>query len=193
MPQGYFAGLLAFFYRETVDGQRVVPRRIAPLFPAQWMIVTPELRERFERRFKWAHIAAMIALTIGIQVVGDDPSYLELGVVAVGAALIASFLGQWWATAGLPRLAQGAAALLPVKRFEMSERQARAMGPRTRVAFIVLGWVLALPQLLVAILQDFPLGYFGFVLFAGTAVFSWYLHLKIARDDAALPAPGVPS
>ncbi len=183
MQQGYFAGMLAFLYRETVDGQRVVARRIAPLLPARWLLVTPENQARFERRHKQSHVAAMLALALAAQSAGDDASlWRMIGTVFVVGS-VAMLLAQWWATAGLPRYEGGESSLVPVTRSEISERQARAMGPRTRVAFVIVACVLAIPALLAALVEGYWLGWVGVVLWGGMAVYFWRQHVRI-RDGA---------
>lgn len=185
MQHGYFAGMLAFLYRETADGQRVVARRIAPLVPAQWLLVTPERQARFERRYKQSHVAAMLALAVAAQLAGHDaPLWLLFGTVFVVGS-VAMLLAQWWATAGLPRYEGGAASLVPVSRSEINERQARAMGPRTRVVFIVLSIVLMIPQLLGAVVEGYWLGWVGFVLFGTMAVYFLRQHLRISAGESA--------
>lgn len=185
MQQGYFAGMLAYLYRETADGQRVVARRIAPLVPVQWRVVTPENQARFERRYKQSHVAAMLALALGPQLAGDDPSLWRIFGTVFVVGSVAMLLAQWWATAGLPRYDGGESSLIPVTRSEISERQARAMGPRTRITFVVLACVLAIPALLAALLEDYWLGWVGVVLWVGMAVYFWRMHVRIAASESA--------
>lgn len=179
MQTGYFAGMLAYFYRETVDGQRLYPGRSFPLVPPTWLLVPPDAQASFERRFKQAHVGLLVAVAVSVWFVDANASTLAIFATVGGIAIAGTAIGQWWATRGLPRYTGDAAAIVPVRRFEMSERQARAMGPRGRIALIAAFIVLAIPQALVAMAQAYWFGWVGFALFAGAAGFSLHLHRRI--------------
>jgi hypothetical protein len=185
MATGYFAGQLAYFYRDTADGQRVTARRILPLLPPRWMLVTPDAQPRFERRFKQGHVAAMLAFVLGMQLVGDEPALTTLFAVAFTIGLVAFPLAQWWATAGLPVYV---GAVPPVRRRELYERQARAMGPATIAGFVLISIVLTLPALAVAVIDGVWWAWLGVGMFGGSAVFFVRMLVKVRNDDPSARA-----
>lgn len=171
MASGYFAGLLAFQYREAADGRRVTGRRAFPLLPPRWFLVPPDAQERFERRFKQAHIASMVALVLVIQFTFDESSMLLSLLMTLAIFAVVLWPIQAWTTAGLPAYDGDASTLVPVRRFEMHERQARAMGTPTLVGFIVISILLAIPQGIVAVQDGEWWAWVGLVMFSGCAVY----------------------
>lgn len=188
MASGYFAGLLAFLYRETSDGRRVAARRLFPLVPARWYLVPPEAQARFERRTKQAHVASLAALAVGIQFIPDDAPETIWILLALTVALVVVPLSQAWATAGLTAYDRDASTLVPVRRSELHERQARAMGPRTLAAFIVLSLLLTIPQAIVAVQDGLWWAWVGFVMFAGCALYFARMFVRI-RNERHEPRP----
>lgn len=189
MATGYFAGLLAFVYRETSDGRRVTSRRLAPFLPPRWLLVPPEAQARFERRTKQAHIAFLIALPIALQFIVDDAVVWTLLVAATALGFVAAALIQAWTTAGLPEYDQGTSGLVPVRRLEMQERQARAMGPRMLASFVVLCLVLAIPQAVLAVQDGLWWAWLGFVSFAGMGIFFARVLIRIRSELREAKAP----
>jgi hypothetical protein len=185
MTTGYFAGLLAFLYRETTDGRRVTSRRIAPFLPPRWLLVPPVAQARFERRTKQAHIVSMVALVLGVRFVGDAGALRDILVLATVLALVVVPLLQAWATAGLPAYDQDASTLVPIRRFEMQERQARAMGPRMLAGFVVLSVLLVIPQAIVAVQDGVWWAWLGLLMFAGLGLFFARMLARLRAEQRA--------
>lgn len=176
---GYFPSLIAFLYRETTDGHRVVGRRLVPFAPKRWLLVSPSAQPRFERRVKQAHIGGLAAIALGVQFIPYEASLSTIFIAVAVLALVSDLLMQWWFTAGLPAYDGDASTILPVRRLEMHERQARAMGPRGLAAFAVLSLVLAIPQAIVAVQDRLWWAWAGFALFAGSAVYFVIMYRRV--------------
>lgn len=185
MASGYFDGLLAFLYRETTDGRRVTSRRLLPLLRPHWLLVPPDAQPRFERRVKQAHIAGLAGVAIGIQFIPTDAPESVWFFVILAIVLVSVTLSQAWATAGLPAYDGDDSTIVPVRRLEMHERQARAMGPRTLIAFLVLSILLTIPQAIVAVQDGAWWAWLGLVTFGGIAIYfaRMYARIRAERRD----------
>jgi hypothetical protein len=188
MATGYFAGLLAFVYRETADARRVTARRLFPFVQPQWLLVLPDAQARFERRFKLGHVASMLTLAVGMRFVRDDASFGNMLAVALAIGVVAFPVAQWWATTGLPAYEGTEDTLVPVRRFELHERQARAMGTRTLTTFVVLSVLLTIPQLVVAVADGFWWAWLGVAMFASTGVFFARMLVRLRAEEQSARA-----
>ena len=182
MATGYFASMVAFATRETPDGRLVASRQFLPFVKARWRLVPADARARFERRVKIANVALLILVVITVNLLIDRlpmPLFL-LSAVAVG--LVTFPVVQLWTTAGLPEYDGDASALVAVPNAEGNLRQARAMGTRGVTTFLILSIVLALPQLFVAVFQDYAWGWLGVVMFGGSAI-HFARMLRVLRSE----------
>ena len=189
MASGYFAGLMAILYRDTTDGRRVTSRRLAPFLPKRWVLVPPDAQARFERRTKQAHIAFLVALALGVQLIPDGTPVGLLFLAAGVAGIVAAALMKAWATRGLPAYDGAEATLVPVTHLEEQDRQGRAMGTRTVTGFLVLSVVLAAPQLFVALTERRWWAWLGFAMFGACALIFARTLIRLRGEQRARAQP----
>lgn len=182
MATGFLAGMVAYATRETADGRLVASRQLLPFVKARWRLVPADARARFERRVMRANVAMVIAVVIIVNLLIDRLSIPLFLLSAIEVGLVTFPVMQYWTTAGLPEYDGDASTLVAVPDSEGNLRQARAMGTRGVTAFLILSIILALPQLFVAVFQDFAWGWIGVVMFGGSAI-HFARMLRILRSE----------
>jgi hypothetical protein len=130
----------------------------------------------------------MLALALGIRFASADGSLTSILLFGLGVAFVAFPLAQWWATATLPLYEGDTSTLVPLRRFEAYERQARAMGPGTLTGFVILSGVLAVPQAIVVVQDGVWWAWLGLAMFAGSGVYFARMRQRIRAEERAARA-----
>jgi len=125
---GYFAGIRAALYRETLDGRKVYGRRSILPWRRQWYYVTPVQESELEKRVIRVHVGSLSLMIALIAIIGSDriltdPKWLPVLLIVV---LIPAL--QSWTISGLEPATIDEGTLKGLDRRVLDINVARAFG-----------------------------------------------------------------